>query len=92
MSDPQWVRMWEARVEPGRLADVLVTLHRVVVPRLLAAGADAAEVLRSDGDPPRAVLVTGWTSRERADEAAEGDVGGVARAHAWVFERVAGVP
>jgi hypothetical protein len=53
------VRMWEAAVLPGRLADTVSWLLASAVPDALEAGADTAEVFRAVGDE-RVMLITRW--------------------------------
>ena len=77
-------RMWEARVEPGRLAECLSWL-RPVARSAEAAGATAAELFRAEG---RAVLITRWPAPPEWREP-EPPRGVVVRAHAWEFEQVA---
>lgn len=81
------VRMWEAKVLPGRLADAVAYLVDEVVPYALnAEGCRGAEAFRSLGDEERVVLVTRWDS-----DVGEGWEEGAPpeplweRAHAWWF-------
>ena len=82
------VRMWEAKVRPGRLDDAVDWLVEAVVPDALAAeGCLGAEAFRALGDEERVVLITRWE-----DEHAEDWEEGLPperlweREHAWFFE------
>jgi hypothetical protein len=81
------LRMWEARVEPGRLPDALDWLRQVVVPAALGAGALRCELSASDGPPARAVLVTRFPGPPGWVEPAA-PPGLLARADAWAFALV----
>jgi hypothetical protein len=78
------VRMWEARVAPGRLAEAEAWMRTSVLAPALAAGALAAEGFRAAAPEERLVAITRWAS---ADEWVEPDppVDLIARAHAWGF-------
>jgi len=85
------VRMWEAKVLPGRLEDAVGWLVEAVVPDALAAdGCLGAEAFRALGGEERVVLITRW-----ADEHAEDWAEGLpperlwSREHAWFFEPLA---
>jgi hypothetical protein len=85
-----WARMWEARVEPGRLEDAATWVRDRAVPAALAAGATAAEGFRAGGASERVVLISRWQNPAAAQsyaEAAPPD-GLLARTHAWVFEGI----
>ena len=63
------VRIWEARVTPGRLDEALEWVRRDVAARALKTkGCLAAEILKSEGDTPRALLITRWDEVPRFEE------------------------
>ena len=63
------VRIWEATVRPGRLDDALAWVRHDLIPRALDAdGCISAEMLKSEGDPLRVVLVTRWDAPPRFEE------------------------
>ena len=82
------VRMWEAKVLPGRLDDAVDWLVEAVVPDALAAeGCQGAEAFRALGDEERVVLITRWED-EHAEDWEEGLPPEPLweREHAWFFE------
>lgn len=82
------VRMWEARVAPGKLAAAQAWLRDVVLVSALDAGAVAAEGFRATGEQERLVAITRW--EERADwTEPDPPVGLITRAHGWQFEPIA---
>lgn len=85
---PVSARMFEARVEPGRLDDAVRWLQEAVVPRALGEpGCLDAELFRSRNEPPRVVLITRWDGPCHFAEG-EAPAGVLARADAWTFELV----
>lgn len=79
------VRMWEARVAPGRLAEAEAWLRAAVLAPALAAGALAAEGFRAAGPEERLVAITRWAGEPEWVEP-DPPAALVARAHAWAFE------
>ena len=80
------VRMWEARVLPGRLDDAVDWLVEAVVPDALAAeGCQGAEAFRALGDEERVVLITRWAVDPDWVEGAPPEPLW-SREHAWFFE------
>jgi quinol monooxygenase YgiN len=82
------VRMWEAKVRPGRLDDAVDWLVEAVVPDALAAtGCEGAEAFRALGGEERVVLITRWAD-EHAQDWEEGPPPERLweREHAWFFE------
>jgi heme-degrading monooxygenase HmoA len=86
------VRMWEAKVVPGRLDDAVDYLTEAVVPDARAApGCLGAEAFRALGGEERVVLITRWED-EHAEDWAEGRPPERLwlRDHAWWFEPIPG--
>ncbi len=80
------VRFWEARVAPGRLTEAVTWVRRDLVPRALETeGCLAAEMLKSEGDPPRVLLLTRWDEPPRFEEGWPDEDGVLVRAQAWHF-------
>jgi hypothetical protein len=75
--------MWEARCAPGGTPAAVAWVQDVVVPAALGAGAEQAEVFRSED---RVVLITRWGAASDWVEPGAPDV--VARSHAWPVEVV----
>jgi hypothetical protein len=83
------VRFWEARVVEGRLADAVEWARAEVLPIALAAGANGAELVQADADPPtgnpaRIVVLTRWSFDPDFVEPPP-DPSVIARSHAWNF-------
>lgn len=85
MSTGVVVRMWEARVVPGKLDEAQAWLRDVVLASALDAGAVAAEGFRADAPEGRLVAITRWSGDT---DWVEPDPPGalIARAHSWGFE------
>lgn len=81
------VRMWEARVAPGRLAEAEDWMRASVLAPALAAGALAAEGFRAAGEEERLVAITRWADSGDWVEP-EPPVDLIPRAHAWQFEPI----
>ena len=82
------VRMWEAKVLPGRLDDAVDWLVEAVVPDALGTdGCLGAEAFRAVGDEERVVLITRWED-EHAEDWEEGwpPERLWSRSHHWFFE------
>ena len=82
------VRMWEARVAPGRLDEAVAWVRDEVVPGALAAGGClGAEAFVAAGEADRVVVITRWQDGH-ADGWEEGAPGLplLERFHAWWFE------
>ena len=81
------VRMWEAKVLPGRLDDAVDWLLEAVVPDALAAeGCQGAEAFRALGDEERVVLITRWEDGHAEDwEEGRPPERLWEREHAWFF-------
>lgn len=84
MSPDVVVRMWEARVVPGRLAEAEAWLRASVLAPALVSGALAAEGFRATGDEERLVAITRWPPGSAWTEP-EPPAELIARAHAWDF-------
>ncbi len=68
------VRIWEATVSPGRLEDALDWVRHDLIPRALGTeGCIAAEMLKSEGDPLRVMLLTRWDTPPRFEEGVPSD-------------------
>jgi len=81
------VRMWEARVAPGRLDDAEAWLRDSVLAPALASGALAAEGFRATGQVDRLVAITRWEGgTDWVEPEPPGDL--VTRADAWQFESI----
>lgn len=88
------VRMWEARVAPGRLDHAVRWLRTEVRRGALDSGALEASVFaaradHSAGQPDRVVLVTRWPTAVAWQMPAD-PTGAIVRAHAWDFEDMTG--
>jgi quinol monooxygenase YgiN len=83
------VRMWEARVVPGRLEEAVDYLVCEVVPDALATeGCLGAEAFAAIGEE-RVVLITRWEEEHAQDwEEASPPVRLWTRDHAWLFQPV----
>ena len=82
------VRMWEAKVGPGRLDDAVDWLVRTVAPAALGTdGCLGAEAFLARGEEERVVLITRWED-EHAEDLEEGlpPERLWEREHAWFFE------
>ncbi len=78
-------RMWEARVDPGRVEEALGWVRGVVVPAAQQAGCDRAALFRT---VDRVVLITWWEPDEGWQEP-DPPAGLLARPpHAWTFDEV----
>lgn len=84
------VRMWEARVVPGRLDDAVAYLVEAVMPAALAApGCLGAEAFRALGAEERVVLITRWEDAHAEDwEEGLPPERLWLRDHAWWFEPI----
>ena len=78
------VRMWEARCVDGQTDAAVAWVQGVVAADALEAGANTAEVFRSED---RVVLLTRWPAPTTWVEPMP-DPALVARSHAWPFEAV----
>lgn len=83
------VRFWEARIAEGRLPEAIEWVRAEVLPVALAAGANGAELMQADADPPtgnpaRLVVLTRWSFDPEFVEA-EPDTAIIERSHAWNF-------
>ena len=84
-----FVRNWEATVGSGRLGEALDWVRTDLVPRALTTpGCLAAEMLCSDSEPPRVVLLTRWDAPPRFEEGSPADATLLTRARATHYETV----
>lgn len=82
--------MWEARIEPGRLADAEAALFERSWPMLRARdGYLSGEVYRSTSPDERLVVISRWRGAAAAAAVPELDVPYVARpSYTWQFVQV----
>ena len=67
------MRIWEARVQSGKLDEMLQWVRRDAIPRALnSPGCLATEVLAGPGEPARVLLITRWDEAPRFEEGSPG--------------------